>query len=46
MNKESCTECRSEPMIVPLKDGRRMCEDCLEIWIQDEWEDCGGGWDL
>lgn len=38
MENETCTECKIGDAVVPLKDGRRMCNPCLEDWLEEEWE--------
>lgn len=44
MIEKPCTECGLEQAVVPLKDGRNLCPDCTEDWIQEEWEACGGNY--
>ncbi len=38
-----CTECQIYDAVTPLKDGRKMCPDCTEDWIQEEWENYSVG---
>lgn len=38
-NKELCTSCRIYDALVPLKDGRNLCDFCMEDWLDELWEE-------
>lgn len=42
MPEPICTECGLYEALVPLKDGRNLCDFCTEDWIQEEWQNSGG----
>lgn len=35
---EFCTECSVNEAEVPLKDGRYLCMDCIEDWVNEQWQ--------
>lgn len=44
MNKDLCTRCNREEVLVPLKTGENLCDFCLDDWIDEMWDEYTPGY--